>query len=522
MISEENGQYLVGIAKEAVLNYLDKNMKIEVPEDCPDELKEKMGVFVTLNEDNMLRGCIGYPEAIESGIQATIDVAIAAACEDPRFPEVSLEEYPKLTFEVTVLTKPELMEVDDPLQYLDEIELGKDGLIIQKGYRRGLLLPQVATENEMGVQEFLEHTCMKAGISADSWLDASCDVYKFQGKVFRWLEMMIPTIPTPDELLDKGFRRGKKNADLMRSQKKIPKHLKGKRIEEARVVTACQVIKDKLKSIIDSIPIIEELPEFYQDYIDITVGVDDLKQALGGLNWAFGILTQLEKEYGGKIRNNPSDKASMFQKQAYGRIASVVNKIKNDLDFLDFAKQSLRNMPTVDFDAITIVIAGFPNVGKSTLLRQITGADPQVANYPFTTKGIQIGHTERRWQEIQIIDTPGLLDRPVLEMNDIELNALIALEHLADAILFIFDASETCGFTLESQFNLFVQIEKVFNEIPIIALFNKMDLIDGDEYTQQYIDAFEDSILISAMEGEGLDKINETIDKIQKISREQT
>ena len=93
---------------------------------------------------------------------------------------------------------------------------------------------------------------------------------------------------------------------------------------------------------------------------------------------------------------------------------------------------------------------------------------------------------------------------------------------MADAILFIFDASETCGFTLESQFNLFVQIEKVFNEIPIIALFNKMDLIDGDEYTQQYIDAFEDSILISAMEGEGLDKINETIDKIQKISREQT
>ncbi|MDO5848282.1 MAG: NOG1 family protein [Methanobrevibacter sp.] len=331
--------------------------------------------------------------------------------------------------------------------------------------------------------------------------------------------MMIPTIPTPDELLDKGFRRGKKNADLMRTQK-IPKHLKGKKIEETRVVTACQVIKDKLKSIIDSVPIIEEMPEFYQDYIDITVGVDDLKQALGGLNWAYGILTQLEKEYGGKIRNNPSERASMLQKQAYGRIASVVNKIKKDLDMLDFAKQNLRNMPTVDFDAITIVIAGFPNVGKSTLLRQITGADPQVANYPFTTKGIQIGHTERHWQEIQIIDTPGLLDRPVLEMNDIELNALIALEHLADAILFIFDASETCGFTLESQFNLFKQIEKVFSEIPIIALFNKMDIIEQDEYLQQYVDEFDESIFISAMEGDGIEKINETIDKIEKIQRE--
>ena len=242
--------------------------------------------------------------------------------------------------------------------------------------------------------------------------------------------MMIPTIPTPDEILDKGFSRGKKAADLLRTQK-IPKHLKGKKIEERRVVTACQVMKDKLKSIIDAVPEIEELHPFYQDYIDITVGVDSMKQALGALNWAYGILAQLEREYSNKLKRSPSERASAIQREAYGRIASVINKIEKDLDFLDFAKASLRNMPTIDFDATTIVIAGFPNVGKSTLLRQISGADPQVANYPFTTKGIQIGHTERHWKSIQIIDTPGLLDRPVLEMNDIEMNAIVALEHLA-------------------------------------------------------------------------------------------
>lgn len=330
--------------------------------------------------------------------------------------------------------------------------------------------------------------------------------------------MMIPTIPTPDELLDKGFRRGKKSADLMRTQK-IPKHLKGKKIEEARVITACQVIKDKLKMIIESVPNIEELPEFYQDYIDITVGVDDLKQSLGALNWAYGILTQLEKEYGAKIRKSPSEKATPLQKQAYGRIASVVNKIKKDLDFLDFTKQNLRNMPTIDFDATTIVIAGFPNVGKSTLLKQISGADPQVANYPFTTKGIQIGHTVRHWKDYQIIDTPGLLDRPVLEMNDIELNAMVALEHLADTILFIFDGSETCGYTLESQFNLYNQIRNVFSEIPIIALFNKMDLIKDESYINQYSDELENPIFISAIEGKGIDKINKCLDKVEKIER---
>ena len=176
-------------------------------------------------------------------------------------------------------------------------------------------------------------------------------------------------------------------------------------------------------------------------------------------------------------------------------------------------------MPTIDFEATTIVIAGFPNVGKSTLLRQISGADPQVANYPFTTKGIQIGHTERHWKSIQIIDTPGLLDRPVLEMNDIEMNAIVALEHLADAILFIFDGSETCGFHLESQYNLLKQIEKIFSEIPIIYLFNKMDIEQDEEYINQFVDNPENTLFISAIDGEGIDKINEIIDSIEKIDR---
>lgn len=105
--------------------------------------------------------------------------------KDPKFQEVSLKEYPDLDFEVTVLTKPKILEVERPEDYLDKIKLGRDGIIIEKGFRRGLLLPQVAIEHNMSKEEFLEHTCMKAGISADSWLDASCDVYTFEGKVFR-------------------------------------------------------------------------------------------------------------------------------------------------------------------------------------------------------------------------------------------------------------------------------------------------------------------------------------------------
>ncbi|KZX17335.1 NOG1 family protein [Methanobrevibacter filiformis] len=335
--------------------------------------------------------------------------------------------------------------------------------------------------------------------------------------------MMIPTIPTPEELLDKGFRRGKKTADLVRTSK-IPRSIKGKKIEEAKVITACQVIKDRLKMIVDRVPTIEELPEFYQDYIDITVGVDQMKQSLGAMNWAYGILTQLEKDYAGKIRRAPSSKASELQRQAYGRVASVVKKIKKDLDFLDFAKANLRNMPTIDFEATTIVIAGFPNVGKSTLLRQITDAEPEVANYPFTTKGIQIGHIERKWKHIQFIDTPGLLDRPVLDMNDIELNAMVALEHLADAILFIFDPSQTSGYLLENQYTLYNEIEKVFNITPI-ALFNKIDIVNTfdegrQEEIKEFISQFDDPLLISANQGKGIEEIINKLENVRKQPRD--
>ena len=185
MISDRAGNYLLNIAKESVKYYLENGEKMEKPEDYPIELDEKLGVFVTLNKNYRLRGCIGYPEPILPAIEATMEVAVAAAVNDPRFPQVSIMEFDDLEFEVTVLTKPKIIEVAHPDQYFDEIEIGRDGLIIQKGYSRGLLLPQVATENKFNVEEFLENTCMKAGISADSWMDESCDVSKFQGQIFK-------------------------------------------------------------------------------------------------------------------------------------------------------------------------------------------------------------------------------------------------------------------------------------------------------------------------------------------------
>ena len=152
MISERAGKYLVDIAKKTVKYYLENNTRIERPKDYPIELDEALGVFVTLNKNNTLRGCIGYAEAVKNVLDATIDVAISAAFNDPRFKAVSDDEFEKLDFEVTVLTKPELIEVSNYKEYLDEIEIGRDGLIIQKGYAKGLLLPQVAVENSFDAE----------------------------------------------------------------------------------------------------------------------------------------------------------------------------------------------------------------------------------------------------------------------------------------------------------------------------------------------------------------------------------
>ena len=185
MISDRAGEYLVKIAKESIKHFLKTGTQLEKPTDYPIELDEELGVFVTLNKNNELRGCIGYAEPIKPAIDAAMEMALAAALDDPRFPQVSESEFEDLDFEVTVLTKPEMIVVGHYNQYFDEIEIGRDGLIIQKGYARGLLLPQVAVENALTKEDFLDHTCMKAGISADSWMDESCDVFKFQGQIFK-------------------------------------------------------------------------------------------------------------------------------------------------------------------------------------------------------------------------------------------------------------------------------------------------------------------------------------------------
>jgi len=184
----EDGEFLVKLAREAVEEYLKKGVTIKVPEDAPAKLMERCGVFVTLNEikggKKELRGCIGFPYPDTPLASATIQSAINSATQDPRFYPVSLEELDHVVFELSVLTPPQLVEVEKPADYPSKVEVGQDGLIIERGYYKGLLLPQVPVEWKWNAEEFLCQCCIKAGLPPDCWLIKGTRVYKFQAIIF--------------------------------------------------------------------------------------------------------------------------------------------------------------------------------------------------------------------------------------------------------------------------------------------------------------------------------------------------
>ena len=184
MLTVEDGKFLVDLARRAIVTYLVDREVIKIPEDVDPKLKENMGVFVTLNRGNELRGCIGYPEPVMPLINAVIDAAISAATRDPRFNPLTPVELDKIHLEVSVLTKPTLIEVENPSQYLETVNVGQDGLIVELGTYRGLLLPQVATEWNWSTEEFLSNTCMKAGLSSDCWLNEDVKIYRFASQIF--------------------------------------------------------------------------------------------------------------------------------------------------------------------------------------------------------------------------------------------------------------------------------------------------------------------------------------------------
>jgi len=184
-ITDDDGKILVKTARLIVTEYLKNRSKIKLDQSFESNFSFKSGVFVTLNTAGGLRGCVGFPLPDKKLYNALSEAAIAAATEDPRFPPVNVDELDQITFEVTVLTPPEVIHISDTMEYPSKIKVGRDGLIVKHGFNSGLLLPQVSVEYGWTEEEFLSHTCEKAGLPENCWKDKETQIQKFKGIVFK-------------------------------------------------------------------------------------------------------------------------------------------------------------------------------------------------------------------------------------------------------------------------------------------------------------------------------------------------
>ncbi len=307
----------------------------------------------------------------------------------------------------------------------------------------------------------------------------------------------IPTVLSAEEIIDKMFRRSKK-VEVPLTKNRLRFH---KNLSIAKIYTARDVAVSTLKRYVDSFPYINKMHPFYRTLLDLLVDKNEYKRSLASLVWAMEKIEGFADKYARKIKGvGKVEEAIRFRKEFYGRTSSILKQIAPKLDYLAHVREVMKKLPDVDPNIPTVVIAGYPNVGKSELVARLSTAKPEIAAYPFTTKGIVVGHLEVKGKRIQIIDTPGLLDRPLEKRNRIEKQAILALKYLADIIIFLLDPSETCGYGMEEQLNLLEEVRKDF-DVPILEVENKVDLYRTDS----------SRLKISAKTGEGIKELVENM-----------
>jgi len=317
--------------------------------------------------------------------------------------------------------------------------------------------------------------------------------------------------PQVDKLIDRAFKRAFQ-------PKSVPKGLdpltEARVREKMRIMAFRDVMWDTLRSCVRSFPPLEAIHPFYRDLAEVLVGIDRLKHCLGALEWAAKVVRRVAAiEIRNLSRSSDFTQLEIVRKRAMARMTSVVKRVSEEIECVREAAAKLRKLPSVDPYTPSIVIAGAPNTGKSTLVRQISTGRPEVAEYPFTTKGILVGHTLFRGVgKVQVIDTPGLLDRPISRRNVIERQAIVALRRLASVILYVADPTTTCGYGIDHQVNLLREILAEFPEIPTVMVLNKADLRDlfknGERPLRKVCtDQGVRCISISAKRGDGLEEL---------------
>lgn len=240
--------------------------------------------------------------------------------------------------------------------------------------------------------------------------------------------------------------------------------------------------------ILDGFPRLQDIHPFHKDLLNTLYDADHFRIALGQLSTAKHLIEIVSRDYVRLLKYAQSlFQCKQLKRAALGRMATICRRLKDPLLYLDQVRQHLGRLPSIDPNTRTLLICGYPNVGKSSFLKSVTRADVDVQPYAFTTKSLFVGHFDYKYLRFQAIDTPGILDHPLEEMNTIEMQSITAIAHLRSAILYFMDLSEQCGYTVQAQMQLFHSIKPLFANKLVFIVINKIDITrpeDLDEETQ--------------------------------------
>lgn len=296
-------------------------------------------------------------------------------------------------------------------------------------------------------------------------------------------------MPTHTEFLD---------IVLSRTQRRLPTQIRaGFKISRIRafytrkVKYTAETFVERLQQTIDAFPRLADIHPFHRDLLNTLYDADHFRIALGQLSTAKSLIEAVARDYVRLLKYGQSlFQCKQLKRAALGRMATICKRLKDPLVYLEQVRQHLGRLPSIDPNTRSLVICGYPNVGKSSFLKNISRADVDVQPYAFTTKSLFVGHFDYKLLRFQAIDTPGILDHPLEEMNTIEHQSICAIAHLRAAILYFMDLSEQCGYSVSAQISLFNSIKPLFAGKQVFIVINKIDLVrpeDLDPATQQQL-----------------------------------
>ena len=272
-------------------------------------------------------------------------------------------------------------------------------------------------------------------------------------------------VPTYDEILARIKARYPHNVGVYERERRS--------LELVR-----NIVIDRTEPVLALGRLLRSLHPFYRELVSISFDLTELEKDLACIRKARSVAEAMWERYRYLLTSASSPaEAKKIAKEGRGRMMSQLRRCSSSLARLKEVVKFLSGLPGIDVEEPIVIVAGPPNAGKSTFVSTVSSAKPEVAPYPFTTKSVIVGHADVDGARVQVVDTPGLLDRPLEEMNDVERRAVAALRHLPGSVVFLVDPTPESHMPLDSQLVVARRVVTVMGQRPLLVAVNKVDIV---------------------------------------------